>query len=233
MASRTVKTPPRKAAAPKRQSRAAAKPRAVRQPEQELGAADDLAALFARQHDQHQADFLAARALLPATAALARALISALERGGKVLLCGNGGSAADCQHIATELTVRFEAARRGLAALALTTDTSTLTAAANDLGYAQVFARQVEALGRPGDLLLALTTSGNSPSVLAALKAARAAGLATACLTGRDGGEVAREGLADHCLIVPSERTARIQEIHIFLGHLVCAAADAAFAWQG
>ncbi|MFO1183231.1 MAG: SIS domain-containing protein [Bauldia sp.] len=259
MPSRPVKTPPRKAAAQKRPTRAAtgaptgaktkaptgakapigakpkakAKPEALRVEAEALAGPQDFAPLFARLHDEHQADFLAARTLLPATAALARAVISTLERGGKVLLCGNGGSAADAQHIATELTVRFEAARRGLAAVALTTDTSTLTAAANDLGYAQVFARQVEALGRPGDLLLALTTSGNSPSILAALTAARGAGIATACLTGRDGGEVAREGLADHCLIVPSAKTARIQEVHIFLGHLICAAADAEFAWRG
>ena len=133
------------------------------------------------------------------------------------------------QHIATEFTVRFETTRRGLPAIALTTDTSALTAASNDLGYAQVFARQVEALGRPGDMLIAFTTSGHSPNVIAALVAARAGGLATACLTGRDGGEVAAQGLADHCLIVPHEKTARIQEVHIFLGHLLCAAADEAF----
>ena len=160
---------------------------------------------------------------------LAEAVISVLSAGGKLLLCGNGGSAADAQHIATEFTVRFETTRRGLPAIALTTDTSALTAASNDLGYAQVFARQVEALGRPGDMLIALTTSGHSPNVTTALVAARAGGLVTACFTGRDGGEVAAQELADHCLVVPHEKTARIQEMHIFLGHLLCAAADEAF----
>jgi D-sedoheptulose 7-phosphate isomerase len=156
-------------------------------------------------------------------------VISVLDAGGKVLLCGNGGSAADAQHIATEFTVRFETTRRGLPAIALTTDGSAMTAASNDLGYAQVFACQVEALGRPGDMLIGITTSGGSPSVSAALVTARELGLVTACLTGRDGGEVAARGLADHCLIVPHDKTARIQEMHIFLGHLLCAAADDAF----
>jgi D-sedoheptulose 7-phosphate isomerase len=153
-----------------------------------------------------------------------------LRAGGKLLLCGNGGSAADSQHIATELTVRFEMDRPGLAAIALTTDSSALTAAANDLGFEQVFARQVAALGRKGDLLIGLTTSGTSPNIVAALKAARAGGLVTACLTGRNGGAIAKEKLADHCLVVPSDNTARIQEMHIFIGHFLCAAIDAAFA---
>ena len=126
--------------------------------------------------------------------------------------------------------VRFETKRRGLPAIALTTDTSALTAAANDLGFDQVFARQVDALGRPGDLFIGITTSASSPNVIEALRVARANGLATACLTGRDGGIIAAERLADHCLIVPSEVTARIQEVHIFLGHLLCAAVDRAFA---
>jgi D-sedoheptulose 7-phosphate isomerase len=152
-----------------------------------------------------------------------------LRAGGKLLLCGNGGSAADSQHIATELTIRFEAERQALPAIALTTDTSALTAAGNDFGFDRIFARQVAALGRKGDLLIGLTTSGDSTNVIAALEAARAQGLTTACLTGRDGGRVASESLADHCLIVPSDRTARIQEVHILIGHLLCAAIDAAF----
>ncbi|MCB1489286.1 MAG: SIS domain-containing protein [Bauldia sp.] len=188
-----------------------------------------MAAEFTRRYDEHRAVFERSRELLEPTAKLADAAISVLGAGGKLLLCGNGGSAADAQHIATECTVRFETTRRGLAAIALTTDTSTLTAASNDLGYEQVFARQVEALGRPGDMLIGLTTSGHSPNVTAALVAARAGGLATACLTGRDGGEIAAGGLADHCLIVPSAITAHIQEVHIFLGHLLCAAIDDAF----
>ncbi len=188
-----------------------------------------MAVLFDRLYDDHRAAFEATRPLLALTEALAGAVISVLGSGGKLLLCGNGGSAADAQHIATEFTVRFETTRRGLPAIALTTDTSALTAASNDLGYAHVFARQVEALGRPGDLLIGITTSGHSPNISAALVAARTGGLVTACLTGRDGGEVAAMGLADHCLIVPHEKTARIQEMHIFLGHLLCAAADDAF----
>lgn len=188
-----------------------------------------LDSLFARLYGDHQAAFEATRPLLAEASRLAQAVISVLDAGGKVLLCGNGGSAADAQHIATEFTVRFETTRRGLPAIALTTDTSALTAASNDLGYEQVFSRQVGALGRPGDMLIGITTSGHSPNVRAALIAARAGGLATACLTGRDGGEIAAKGLADHCLVVPHQSTARIQEMHIFLGHLLCAAVDAAF----
>lgn len=189
-----------------------------------------LAALFGRLLDDHLATAERARPLLEPTAALAEAAISVLRAGGKLLLCGNGGSAADSQHIATELTVRFERDRRGLPAIALTTDSSALTAAGNDFGFERVFARQVEALGRPGDLLIGITTSGGSPNVVAALQAARAGGLVTCCLTGRDGGRIATEKLADHCLVVPSASTARIQEVHIFLLHALCLAIDEAFA---
>ena len=185
--------------------------------------------LFARLYDEHRVAFEATQPLLAGASTLAEAVISVLRAGGKVRLCGKGGRAADAQHIATEFTVRFETTRRGLPAIALTTDTSTLTAASNDLGYEQVFARQVEALGRPGDMLIGITTSGHSPNVRAALVAAREGGLATACLTGRDGGGIAAGGLADHCLVVPHASTARIQEMHIFIGHLICAAVDAAF----
>ncbi|MEP2745807.1 SIS domain-containing protein [Bauldia litoralis] len=184
---------------------------------------------FTRRYQEHLAVFERSQGLLAPTAALAEAAISVLEAGGKLLFCGNGGSAADAQHIATECTIRFETTRKGLPAIALTTDSSALTAASNDLGYEQVFARQVEALGRPGDMLVGLTTSGTSANVTAALVAARAGGLATACLTGRDGGEIAAGRLADHCLVVPSQITAHIQEVHIFLGHLLCAAIDDAF----
>lgn len=192
--------------------------------------ATDLAELFAERHQRHLACLERCKALLAPTADLAAAAISVLKAGGKLLLCGNGGSAADCQHIATELTIRFEHQRQALAAIALTTDGSALTAAGNDYGYEQVFARQVEALGRPGDLLIALTTSGNSPNILAALQQATAQGLVTACLTGRDGGAVQDRGLAEHCLVVPDDSTAHIQEAHIFLGHLICLAIDRAFA---
>jgi D-sedoheptulose 7-phosphate isomerase len=188
-----------------------------------------LAAQFERLLGDHLATVERARSLLAPAETLAKAAISVLQAGGKLLLCGNGGSAADSQHIATELTVRFEADRPALPALALTTDSSALTAAGNDLGFDQVFSRQVAALGRKGDLLIGLTTSGDSPNVVAALKMARQQGLLTACLTGRDGGHVAKQQLADHCLIVPSDSTARIQEVHILIGHLICAAVDAAF----
>lgn len=188
-----------------------------------------LVAMFDRLYGEHLATFERSRPLLTQTAALAEAAISTLRAGGKLLLCGNGGSAADAQHLATELTVRFETNRRGLPAIALTTDSSALTAASNDLGYERVFSRQVEALGRAGDLLVGITTSGNSPNVVEALKAAHAMKLVTACLTSHGGGRIAREGLADHCIVVPGGNTARAQEVHIFLGHLVCAAVDAAF----
>jgi D-sedoheptulose 7-phosphate isomerase len=185
---------------------------------------------FQGLYADHEAAFGRSRALLGPAAELAEAVISTLKAGGKVLLCGNGGSAADSQHLAAEFAIRFEKKRRALPAIALTTDTSALTAAGNDYGFEQIFARQIEALGRRGDLLIAFTTSGTSPNILAALRAARAGGLITACLTGRDGGTVAKERLADHFLVVPAEETARIQEIHIFLGHLICAAVDGVFA---
>jgi D-sedoheptulose 7-phosphate isomerase len=205
----------------------------ARTPERAIVVSHDshkLAAMFDRLHGDHVATFEASRPLLKEAAALAEAAISTLSAGGKLLLCGNGGSAADSQHIATEMTVRFEKTRRGLPAIALTTDTSALTAAGNDFGFEHVFSRQVEALGRKGDLLIGITTSGNSPNVISALRVARKLGLVTACLAGHGGGQVARENLADHVLTVPGASTARAQEVHIFLGHLVCAAVDAAFA---
>jgi D-sedoheptulose 7-phosphate isomerase len=189
-----------------------------------------LAAEFDRLLGDHIETVERSRALLQPAAALAEAAISVLRAGGKLLLCGNGGSAADSQHIATELTIRFERDRRALAAIALTTDTSALTAAGNDFGFERIFSRQIEALARPGDLLIAFTTSGESPNIVAALIAAKEMGVRTACFTGRHGGRISREKLAEHCLIVPSDKTNRVQEVHILLGHLVCAAIDAAFA---
>ncbi|HIJ63880.1 MAG TPA: D-sedoheptulose 7-phosphate isomerase [Rhodospirillaceae bacterium] len=147
-----------------------------------------------------------------------------LAAGGKIMFCGNGGSAADAQHLAAELVCRYKAERRALAAIALSTDSSILTATANDYSFDRVFARQVEALARPGDLLIAISTSGNSPSIIAALDAARGLGVTAAGLAGRDGGQMA--GRADPLLIVPSAVTARIQEIHILLGHLLCDAIE-------
>ena len=151
-------------------------------------------------------------------------LADALGAGGKLLLFGNGGSAADAQHIATEMVVRLSENRRPLPALALTTDTSTLTAAANDYGFAEVFARQVEALARPGDIAIGISTSGQSENVLRGLQAARKMGVTTLALGGGRGGRMIE--LADHCLIVPSQTTARIQEMHVLIGHLLVGAVE-------
>jgi D-sedoheptulose 7-phosphate isomerase len=147
-------------------------------------------------------------------------MIASLGNGGKILVCGNGGSASDAQHFAAELVGRFMRERRALASIALTTDTSILTALANDYAFDRVFARQVEALGRPGDVVLGISTSGQSANVLAAFAAARALGLAVVALTGRDGGEVGRS--ADIHINVPSPSTARVQEVHRTLLHAIC-----------
>jgi len=169
----------------------------------------------------------AAKALAPAIEEAARHMVHCLTQGGKILACGNGGSAADSQHFASEMVNRFEQERPGLAALALTTDTSTLTSIANDYAYDQVFARQVKALGQPGDILLAISTSGNSPSVLQAVAAAHARSMHVIALTGRSGGGLA-EQMTDHdvFLCVPAESTARIQEVHLLIIHCLCDAVD-------
>jgi D-sedoheptulose 7-phosphate isomerase len=151
---------------------------------------------------------------------IARAMVSSLRAGGKILWCGNGGSAGDSQHLAAEMVGRFRRERRGMASIALTTDTSVLTSIANDYGYEAAFARQVEALGNPGDLLVGISTSGNSHNVIAALEAAHAQGLVTVAFTGQGGGRMA--ALADHLFAVPSTDTARIQEAHILAGHMLC-----------
>src|SRR5690349_21846460 len=163
-------------------------------------------------------------ALAEPFAALLGACLHALREGGKVLFFGNGGSAADAQHLATELTVRYKADRGAIAAIALTTDGSALTAAGNDLGFDKIFARQIEALGRPGDVAIAMSTSGKSPNVIAGLKQAKANGLVTVAFGGEGGGAMA--GLADHVLAVPSVTTARIQEMHIVLGQMLCGALE-------
>ena len=139
-----------------------------------------------------------------------------LQRGGKLLLCGNGGSAADAQHLATECMVRLQEQRAPLAAVALTTDTSLLTAAGNDMGFETIFARQVEGLGRPGDVLLVLSTSGNSPNLVSAVQEARRRGLRTLGWLGKGGGMV--RSLVDTALVVPSSNPQRIQEVHITVG---------------
>jgi D-sedoheptulose 7-phosphate isomerase len=148
-------------------------------------------------------------------------IVDAVRRGGRVLVFGNGGSAAEAQHFAAELVGRFEAERRALPAIALTTDTSALTAVANDYGFERVFARQVEALGRPGDVALGISTSGGSANVILGLKVARAAGLATIGLTGRDGGAVGCH--VDVHVNVPEASTARVQEAQLTLLHVLCA----------
>ncbi len=146
-----------------------------------------------------------------------------LRHGGKILICGNGGSAADAQHFAAELVNRFEMERPGLAAIALTTDSSALTSIANDYAFEQVFARQVRALGHSGDLLLAISTSGHSPNVLAAMAAAQEIGMMTVALTGRDGGSMAAQLTGNDLEIrVSATATARIQEVHILVIHCLC-----------
>ena len=158
--------------------------------------------------------------LAPDVQAAGERIAQALRAGGKLLLCGNGGSAADAQHIAAELTGRFIQERRPLAAVALTTDTSALTCIGNDYGFDDVFARQLQAIARPGDVLLAISTSGHSRNVVRAVEIARSEGVISIGLLGRDGG--ALRALCDLSLVVPSPVTARIQESHILIGHTLC-----------
>jgi D-sedoheptulose 7-phosphate isomerase len=152
---------------------------------------------------------------------------SAIKSNNKIYLAGNGGSAADAQHIAAELTGRFVKERRPLPGLALTTDTSALTAIANDYGYDQVFSRQLEAFAQPGDLFIGISTSGNSTSILNALEVAKKAGCKTIGLTGRGGGKM--NNMCDVNIVVPSQITARVQEMHILIGHILCKAVDDLF----
>ena len=208
----------------------------------------DLAAFFKAEFAEHHDTARRTEAALSgAFAGLVSACVKSIRAGGKLMLFGNGGSAADAQHLATELTVRYKSDRAAIAAVALTTDTSALTAAGNDLGFDMIFARQIEALGRPGDIAIAISTSGKSPNVIealgrpddvaiaistsgkspnviAALRQAKAMKLVTAALGGKGGGDLA--GLADHLLVVPSDITARIQEMHITLGQMLCGALE-------
>jgi D-sedoheptulose 7-phosphate isomerase len=156
--------------------------------------------------------------------AMIECLWACLSQGGKLLLCGNGGSAADAQHLATECMVRLHTSRAPLPAIALTTDTSLLTAAGNDDGFETIFARQVAGLGQAGDVLLAISTSGNSRNVVRAVEAARQRALRTLGLLGKGGGVLA--GLVDMALVVPSANTQRIQEVHITVGHILCGALE-------
>ncbi|MBF0356480.1 MAG: D-sedoheptulose 7-phosphate isomerase [Alphaproteobacteria bacterium] len=183
--------------------------------------------LFQDEIERHA---LALKAVRDHLAAPFQALVAvcqkSLSNGGKLFFFGNGGSAADAQHLATELTIRYKRNRKAIAALSLSTDTSALTACANDFGFEQVFSRQIEALARPGDVAIGITTSGNSPNVTLALKTAKAMGCVAVGLSGRDGGVLV--GLADPLLIVPVDETARIQEMHILLGHMLCEALESA-----
>jgi D-sedoheptulose 7-phosphate isomerase len=154
-------------------------------------------------------------------------IVDTLKAGNKILLFGNGGSAADAQHIAAELTGRYKTERGGLPAIALTTDTSALTAIGNDYGFDRIFDRQVEALGREGDLLIGISTSGNSPNVLNALAYGRNSGMKSIGLSGKGGGEM--KSLCDVNIIIPSDDTARIQEMHITIGHILCGIVDSEF----
>ena len=171
--------------------------------------------------------YAAAEVLSKPIADAVDAVLGCITAGGKVLACGNGGSASDAQHFAAEFVGRFERERPGLAALALTTDSSILTAISNDYDFAAIYAKQVQALGSPGDVLLALTTSGNSGNVLAAVDAAHAKEMTVIALTGRGGGKI-REQLTetDVHICVPHERTARIQEVHLLTLHCICDAVD-------
>lgn len=178
---------------------------------------DDVRRFAARSAEVLRAFF---DACAPEVVRVADLVSLSLASGGKVLLFGNGGSAADAQHLAAELTGRYLRERAPLAAIALTTDTSALTAIANDYGFERVFERQLRALGRAGDVAIGISTSGNSPNVIAALEAAREIGMTTIGLSGRGGGRMA--ALCDVCFVVPSDETPIIQQAHITLGHLIC-----------
>jgi len=185
----------------------------------------DLAEYFKAEFAEHSDVARRSEAALSgAFAELVRACVKSVRGGGKLMFFGNGGSAADAQHLATELTIRYRSDRAAIAAIALTTDGSALTAGGNDLGFDRVFARQIEALGRQGDVAIAMSTSGKSPNVIAGLKQAKAMGLVTVAFGGSGGGEMA--GLADHLLAVPSATAARIQEMHIVLGQMLCGALE-------
>lgn len=185
----------------------------------------DTDAFFTSEFEQHAAVLEATRdAIGDSFAQMLEAWEKAITSGGKLLFCGNGGSAADAQHLAAELAVRLKADRAPIPALALTTDTSALTAIGNDMGFEQLFARQVDALARPGDLVIGISTSSNSPNVIKALKTAQTKGIAAAGFGGGDGGLM--KEIADPMVIVPSRATARIQEMHILIGHTLCGALE-------
>jgi D-sedoheptulose 7-phosphate isomerase len=175
---------------------------------------------FVTELEEHQVVMACLSECAVAIEVSAGLLIKTLKQGGKIILCGNGGSAADCQHIAAELVVQYQKNRQALAAIALTTDTSILTAHSNDFGFETVYARQIEALANEKDCLVAISTSGRSKNILKAVEAARAKGMAIIGLTGADGGELAQ--WVTHSINVPSKVTARVQEAHILVGHWWC-----------
>ena len=185
-----------------------------------------MTSLYLRNLREHRALFETLESLDADVSAAAAAAARCLESGGKLLFCGNGGSAADAQHLASELTGRFVKDRRPLAAIALTTDTSAITSIGNDYRFDDIFARPLRGLARPGDCLVAISTSGNSKNIIEAVHAARELGVATIGLLGRDGGTL--KALCDHPIVVPSTVTARIQEAHILIGHTLCGAVEAA-----
>jgi D-sedoheptulose 7-phosphate isomerase len=185
----------------------------------------DVADLLHTELTEHREVFEATRAVIDQSFALALSLIeNGIRAGGKLLLFGNGGSAADAQHIAAELVIRYKTDRAPIAAIALTTDSSTLTACGNDLGFDALFARQVAALARPGDVVIGISTSGNSPNVIAGLQQARSLDARTIGLTSGSGGKMA--AACDAMIAVPSAVTARIQEMHILIGHILCKALE-------
>jgi D-sedoheptulose 7-phosphate isomerase len=191
------------------------------QPNRKTDTSFDVYRFLDHELTEHRDAFEATRRSIERPFAIAlEMIVGSIHAGGKLMLFGNGGSAADAQHIAAELVIRYKKDRPAISAIALTTDSSTLTACANDLGYDSVFARQIEALARPGDVALGISTSGNSPNVLAALKEAKRKGVATIGLTSGTGGKATE--FCDSMIAVPSKVTARIQEMHILIGHMLC-----------
>lgn len=185
----------------------------------------DLNAIWEGAWEEHREVHQAASALRESVLEAARQWIECLREGGKVVFCGNGGSASDAMHLSAELTGRFVRERRSLASVVLGSNPSALTAISNDYGYEAALARELSSIGHSGDVLVALSTSGNSPNVLAAAREARVRGLTVQGWTGLGGGKLAQE--ADLLLAVPSRTTARVQEMHILIGHVLCAAVDA------
>lgn len=183
---------------------------------------------FISELEDHQATIARLADCTDAIEAAGELLIKTLKQGGKILLCGNGGSAADCQHIAAELVVQYQKKRKALAAIALTTDSSILTANSNDFGFDSVYSRQIEAIASERDCLIAISTSGNSENILEAVGAANLKKMAVIGLTGNDGGKL--NGLVTHPVIVPAVVTARIQEAHILIGHWWCGAIEEALS---